>query len=208
MARKLADKVQKRLELILKGYTEEEARQRLAAFAKTSVQEMISTGEGSPSYIRTVNGRFGVREEQVELPGPIVYQFNWLTDIAKYCISFLQARWPVIGPGRNGHYRDSYFVLGSRGQITPDEAATEYTIWVTNDQPYSRKAQVGSKGFLVPKGMYEDCSAAAKRRFRGLARIEVSFIQLEGGYVLKDPRRKKEAMMTYPAIEISMGRYV
>ena len=199
------------------GLTSEALRLKLAQTARAALADVLESGEGSPDYVCVVNGRVGASEESVALPGPILYKFSWLQDVAAYALAFLRARWNAQGPQKGGHYRDSHFVLADGVEVRPEAIGNAHEIIVTNDQPYARKAQVGAKGFTVPKGIYEDCRQALYRRFgRALLKINVRFISLDGGYVMKGSRhpakgakpRKGAAKgqpLTYPALVIRMG---
>jgi hypothetical protein len=189
-----------------------EARMALAQAARDGVAAMIHDGTGSPNFQKFINGRPGLNEEDVILPGPILYKFNWLDDVVEYALSFLRARWSVSGPGRGGHFKDSYFILAGGKEIRPEEAPKYEQIIITNDKPYSRKAHIGAKGFLLPRGLFEDCSRAIKREFGvQLLNVKVTFVTLAGGYILRKGKKRTKANgrsggaeMRYPAVQITV----
>lgn len=207
----IANSLERHLTVFLKG-TEEEMRKDFALFARQTLAKTISTGEGSPNYDKFVNGRKGAEEETVKLPGVILYKFNWLEHVAVFAVAFLKSRWPAVGPGRGGHYRDSYFILGGGKEILAKDAGQYEQIIVCNDKPYSRKAHTGSKGFAMPRGLFEDCRQAIMRQFgRGLMTVELKFITLAGGYVLRGRKKRVNATgrsvgeeMRYPAVQITV----
>jgi hypothetical protein len=193
------------------GLEPEAIRALLVKTAKAGLAEVIASGEGAPRYTRIVNGTMGGSEESVVLPGPIIYRFSWLEDVAIYALAFLRERWNVQGPSKGGHYRDRHFLMVNGHPARPEDIPADAEIVITNEQPYARKVQIGAKGFLLPKGIYENCRQALYRQFgRDLLNIEVRFIPLQGGYVLrrypKGRRGKSLASqdMTYPALVISM----
>jgi len=206
----IAKNLKRQIDVIMGELTGPAARGRLATVAKESLREVIRTGEGNERYDRFVNGREGVSEEQVHLPGPILYRFNWLNEVAEFAIGFLKGRWSVTGPGRGGHFKDKYFIM-SGGKEIPIEDANKYnSMVITNDMPYARKAQIGAKGFMVPRGMYHDCAKALKRHFGAkLLGTKVIFVTLNGGYVLRKGQKKTNQtgrssgeVMRYPALRI------
>lgn len=206
----LAD-LQRKLTIATAGLSEPEIKQKLVRFAMSTLGEMIEAGSGSPDYTRYVNGRAGAPESSVKLPGPILYEFHWLEDVAVYALAFLKARWTAIGPGRGGHFRDAYFVMGGGKEIPVEDASKYDEITIVNDKPYARKAQIGYKGFLVPRGLFEDCRQAIMRKFgKRLLKVELKFINLAGGYILKGGRKRTDRKgrsrgqeMRYPAVVVS-----
>lgn len=199
----------KSLVISVRNVTSARTKDILVAAAKEGLRETIQTGEGSPNFTRYVNGHKDAVEETVVLPGPIVYHFNWLEDAAKYALAFLKARWNVRGPGREGHFVDSYFVMGDGREIKPEDASKYNEIRIINDKPYARKAQIGFKGFYLSRGLYDDCQRALVKEFgSNTIKARVQFMTLEGGYVLR--RRKKKArdrraageQMRYPCVVI------
>lgn len=191
-------------------------RKEFAAFARASLADAIKTGVGSAAYTRFVNGRAGLTEDQVRLPGPIVYEFSWLEEVIAFAVTFLRTRYPVRGsgggpgfPGKHGHYADTHLVMigGKRWAGGPILPTAEVT--VVNTQPYARKVQVGAHGFALSRGIYEDARQATLRKFRGLIEVQLRFIALSPGYVLKSrggAKRKDTRAgqaLTYPALIIT-----
>lgn len=177
-------------------------RRELAAFARQSLAEVIASGDASPRYRRFVNQREGESEDAVILPGPIIYEFQYLEEIVTFALEAARELSPVL----SGRYKRSWFALINGTQQWIDGTIPiDATVLVTNDQPYHRKIHVlGSKGgFRVPPGIVERVRQQARRLYRDIATFEVRFIPLAGGYRLRRPRRK-EAEMTYPALEIRL----
>lgn len=197
---------------------------KLAAFAKSRLSEVIASGQGSPNYLRTVNGRADAPEESVKPPGPISYRFSWLDEAIVYALEFLRDRSPV-GPAEMGHYRDSHQVLiggaligdssnpeGLRGEVIP----LGVEVVISNAMPYARKIEVGAMTMTVAPHVYEDARKAVNRRFSQLLRADVRFISRSDGYVLKTPskrnrRRRDERSrggaaesLTYPALILNL----
>jgi hypothetical protein len=179
---------------------------RLAALARDALAEAQSAGEFPDLYVRAVNGVLHAPESGVRVPGPIVYTADWVRRAAGVAIGQLQKRAPVL----TGRYRSSFFVLADGAQVAPEAIPFGAAVLVTNDQPYSRKIEVGATGFRDTRGMWETAAVATQRLFPGVIRCRVTFIRLEGGYQLRraDTSRRRArakrgaADLTYPAIRI------
>lgn len=213
MASGFKNQISKQLTVNLQGLTAPAAKMKFVRFARTKLVEAISSGEGSKNYTVITDGVVGASEDRVRYPGGvIVYKFQWFEDVAKFAIAFLKSRWTARGPGRGGHYRDSFFVIGGENRIPVVEAKRFNEIYICNDKPYSRKAQVGVKGFALSRGMFTDCRKAIRDNFgTKLFTVKVTFIELAGGYVLKHGKKRMNRMgrmsgevMRYPALQIRM----
>jgi hypothetical protein len=176
----------------------------LASTAREALADAIASGAGSPDFTRYVNGREGVLEDAVVPPGPILYEFNRLNDIVGWTLDFLRERSPV----RSGRYRASHFVLANGRQVDPDRIPPGVEIVITNDQPYARKIQIGAMMMSVPPGIYEDARQFVQRNFGQLVAVQLRFVPLAGGYVLKRgggrKGRRAGEPITYPALVINL----
>jgi len=189
----------------------------LARFARASLSDAVDRGEGSPLYDKFVNGRAGIEEEAVDPPGPIVYLFRWWRDIIEFGLETLRDRSPV----RSGRYKDSWYCMVDDVRVTDyDSISAQARVVLTNDQPYSRKIDVGFMDMSVPPHVVEDARKTMMRRFGNLVTIRAAMIHLPNGYVLRgvfrrgirqNSRRKlykdtrAGALMTYPSLVLTMG---
>ena len=136
-------------------------------------------------------------------------------------LAYVIARSPVgkapMPKGKTKRFKQSWFVAvdGKRwaGEMRAIPAGAE--VMVVNDQPYSRKVEVGAirtSGFKL----VEDARQATLRRFPTMA-VEKTFVLLPGGYVLKSngrrvagrrPNKSQRAgeRLTYPAVIIKARR--
>ena len=180
----------------------------LARFAKDSLAEAQREGAASPRYDRAVNGRLGAPEESVRVPGSIVYSFHWLEEAVVYALAFLQAAAPV----RSGRYRRSFIVIADGREVPATDPALGRArmVQIVNTQPYSRKIEVGAKGFTAHRGLFEQkAKRAVNRRFPALVRAHVRFVELSDAYVLRRGSgnrrrgdRRAGVRLTYPALEL------
>lgn len=194
------------LQIALTDMEPEAMRRELAAFAKASLAEVIASGAGSPDYQRFVNGRQGVPEEAVELPGPIVYVFtNW-----RLAIETALAELGKRVPRRSGRYASSFLVVVDGRPVTDfATVAPDAEVVILNFQPYTRKMESGANG---PGRRHFDLSKGAfNRRFKGAFVADVQYMKVTGGlhpgmpYILKRSqgrRKDRQAGMpiTYPAL--------
>jgi hypothetical protein len=216
MARLNLKEINRQLFLATQDIAPENVAKELASYAKRSLSEVIQSGEGSDIYERYVNGRFGASEESVRPPGPIVYIFNWWKEIIEFGIAALVQR----SPEKSGRYKRSWFAMvDGRHVVDFDRLPTGAVVYLTNNQPYSRKIEVGHMRMSVPPGVVEDCALTIKRRFANTYDIKATMITHPNGYILKGvfsrgirPQARKKlrkdtragSVMTYPSIRLEM----
>lgn len=204
------------LKLATAGLAPNVIAQELANFARAELAARIRSGEASPRYDRFVNGVAGADENTVVPPGPIVYDFHWWNEVLEYAVETLQERSPV----RSGRFRRSWFVMVNNQPVVDySQIPIGAEVIVTNDQPYSRKIEVGYMQMSVPHGVAEDSMAKIKRRFGNVVEIRKAMIKLPNGYILKGVFRRgirpqsrtnlrrdtmAGAEMTYPALIFKM----
>jgi hypothetical protein len=180
----------------------------LAQAARQALADAQAAGEFPREYVTSVNGRIGASEDQVVPPGPIVYSGNWWQEIISYGIEFARQRSPV----KSGRYKNSWFVMINGGERRGDDysnVALDAEVIITNDQPYSRKIEVGAIHVSVPPAIVEDTASALKRRFGDLITAERRFINLQGAYQLRQSTgrrrsRQRGRVVTYPAVVVGM----
>lgn len=188
------------------GLDREAFARTMAVGARAALAEVVSSGQGSDQYERIVNGRIGAAEESVEPPGPIIYLFNYLEEATQFGLAYLAARYPVTGPAKGGHYRAAHrlFVNGKVWQ--GGEIGIDDDIMIVNIQPYARKVHVGAKGFAASKGIYEDARQALKRAYRNVIDVELTFVTLSNGYVLKGHQRVRASASSAKSAAFRAGR--
>ena len=208
----------KNLKLATADLSPQSIAKELASLARSSLSDVIRSGEGSERYDRYVNGHFGADENTVVAPGPILYDFHWWNEIIEYAISVLQDRSPVL----SGLFKSSWMAMID-GAVTTDYADIPIaaTVMIVNTQPYARKIEVGHTKMSVPHGVAEDSVLVVRRRFGNVAEIKKTMTTIPNGYILKGVftkggrkfsrtklRRDTQAgsEMTYPALVISLRR--
>ena len=206
----------KELQLATAGIAPENIARELARFARAELSKSIQESEGSERYEIYVNGRIGAAEETVVPPGPILYVFHWWREIVEFALQTLVER----SPEKSGRYKQSWFVMTPGGWVKSfDEIPLNADVILCNDQPYSRKIDVGHMVMSVPPGVVEDARKMVLSRFGNIVTAKRTMIPLPGGYVLKGHFRRgyrqfartklrkdteAGAQMTYPALVLSM----
>lgn len=175
----------------------------LASFARAELRAAQSAGEGSHLHLRAVNGRRNVPEEQVVAPGAIVYSFDWIRDATIFALAWLRA----AAPKRSGRYSRSFIVIVDGREVHPGRIPLGRNSLIVNTQPYSRKIQVGAKGFESRRGLFDVARRQVQAEFRGLIKANVQFVALSGAYRLKAGHgrrkdRQRGAELNYPALQI------
>jgi hypothetical protein len=193
------------LQIATAGLTTQEIAKLLAQTARQELSDAQASGEAPASFVRYVNGREGVPEEQVNPPGPILYAFSWLSEVAEYALAYAEERSPV----KSGRFKKSWFALvNGAPAIDMAEIPPDAELIITNDQPYSRKIEVGHMRMSVPPGIVQDLRQAVMRRFGNSVTAQVRFIPLAGGYTLKRASRRKDRTagraLSYPALVVNM----
>ncbi len=203
------------IRLQLEKYGPEAAKRHHIAIARKGLSDFLARQNPRPGYEIETDGRPATNEEGVRPFGVITYRFRRMREIAEFCLSEAIR----LSPEKSGRYKRSWFAMvdgaaTEAGQVPPD--ATQ--VHVTNDQPHSRKINVGAKGFekYAPPGIVEKVRQAAIKKFGTIATIEVDHLKLEGGYRLRKQgiRRRKNGTLyarpdmkagtglTYPAVSI------
>ena len=123
----------------------DEVRARHAAFARQLLRDTIANDEGSGRFEKYIDGRKGAQEETVRYPnGEIRYEFAIMDMIAEDVLRWFQ----TYAPKDTGKYQDSFFVMIAGAAVDVSAIPVEAkTITITNPQRYSRKIQVGFKGY-------------------------------------------------------------
>ncbi|WP_245492247.1 hypothetical protein [Mesorhizobium sp. M4A.F.Ca.ET.020.02.1.1] len=211
------------LRLATTGLQPAEINKRLAAFARGQLAEVIASGEGSKNYDRFVNGRQGAPEETVQVPGAILYAFNWWAEF----IDTAKAELDRQAPRKTGRYARAFIVISGNKLVTDYHGIPSGAeVIITNFEPYVRRVEAQEKVFAAAR-------SALSRRFGNSFRVEIRFLSIAAGvhpsipYVLKGayaarrnarranpanfrgqqlPRRKDQEPgqpITYPALIIN-----
>jgi hypothetical protein len=177
--------------------------------AREVLRSFVARQKTKPDYYLLVDGVKASSEDQVKPFGVIRYVFLRMKQVGKYAIQTARELSPVA----SGRYKRSWMLIADGEQVGEDQVPenTKQLILV-NNQPYARKIHLrGARFRSVPPGIVEKVRQMAMRRFKTVD-IQLRFIQLHGGYVLrqdyvqvrksgrKRTHTKAGTELTYPAL--------
>jgi len=177
------------IRLATAGLSDDDISREVAIFARTSVAELIRTGEASSNYARFVNGQEGAPEEAFDvrsraMPGPILYEFSWWQEVITDGLAELVKR----SPRRSGRYAQSFVVLANQQPVTSyHDIPGNAEVIIFNAQPYTRKIEVGAMTMSVAPHHFDSANAALRRKYgaQGPFSIMTRFLTIRPGV---DPR--------------------
>lgn len=164
-------------------FAPQEAKRHHIALARRTLADYMARQTVRPEYRIETDGRHALSEESVKPFGVIVYRFLRMREIARFAI----AEAVRLSPERSGRYKKSWFLLVANAETPPESVPHDATVTLTNDQPYSRKINVGAKGFekYARPGIVEKVKALVSAKYRAVVDVKVVYLALAGGYVLK-----------------------
>lgn len=196
-----------------------------ARVAKRALAQHLAQAADKPEVVRYVDGRQGDPEESVKLYGVIRYEFIRLAAIARAGLDLARQ----LSPMESGKYRESWFLMVDGVQVDRVPPGAREIV-LTNDQPYHRKLEmtVNSEGqaasahaaaeqsmgayvakryakFNRPPGIVEKVRQQLGRKFGDSFDAQITFIELEGGYVLKGKGRSRFYRKDIPSRGIRAG---
>lgn len=197
--------------LQLERFSPEEAKRRHISVARRGLATFMARQAAKPGVVLEVDGHPATSEDEVKPFGVIVYRFTRIREIALFAL----AKAIEISPVLTGRYKRSWFTMVGHQQVAPDQIPEGVEVVITNDQPYARKIHVGAKGFkrYVPPGIVEKVRQMTIRKYGNLVDVEIQFLTLQGGYILKKSQgsgkdRQPGAPLTYPALVITPKRFI
>lgn len=172
----------------LDRYGPEQAKQKHIAIARAGLAAFLAGQSARPDVRIEVDGHPASSEDQVQPFGVITYRFYRMREIVSFALDYARS----VSPVDSGRYRDAWFPLFAGAEIALADVPNSGTIIVTNDQPYSRKINVGAKGFerYAPPGVVEKVRQAVRAKYGATVDANIEFITLDGGYVLKKGLRR------------------
>jgi hypothetical protein len=195
--------------LQLERFGPEAARLKHIEIARAGLAAFMARQTAKPDVQIIVDGRPAASEDVVRPFGVISYRFIRIRPACLFALAEAQRMSPVGHDPGAGKFKASWFFLvddqETAGEAIPNNARQVY---LTNDQPYARKINVGSKGFerYAPPGICERVAALVRQRYGATVDAKIEFLTLGGGYRLKRPIRRGRQVqhdLTYPAVKIT-----
>ena len=165
------------------------------------IARQVARGGARPSVETRVDGRLGAALQSVRIGGHIRFDFRYLSEMTLFALAVLRG----LAPQDSGAYSESFLALVDNVEIDPHAIpASAREVFVTSRKVYSRKIQVGARGFKAHAGLFDKALKAVRTRYGNITTVEVRFVKLVGGYVLKGRKKRKDTAkgveMTYPAL--------
>jgi len=193
----------------LKKLTPEIARREHIRIAREGLERVLSKTPGVP-YRIIVDGKPSTSEYSVKPFGVIKYVFIRMGEVAK--LALVTAR--DMSPVQSGRYKRSWVLIVdgktfNNANVLPSNPRS---ITLVNFQPYARKIHLrGARLRGVPPGIVEKVRQITFGKFRSQVKIDLRFIELPAGYVLRKDYIKKTGQLhtragkevTYPALIIT-----
>lgn len=147
-----------------------------------------------PTWEAYANRPGNANLESVVLPGPIVYNYRYISDLIQLALDELRKASPV----QSGDYVSSHtlFVNGQAVDALPKTITADDQIMIANPVPYARKIEVGKtesgRPFVIQVAprVYQRVFDILKAQSRGRAKITYGFVDL-AGYSLKQTRARR-----------------
>lgn len=188
--------------LQMSRYSPAAAKQRHIQIARDGLAEFMARQLVRPMVTIETDGNRATSEEQVKPFGIITYRFSRLREVVSYALHEAER----LSPVKSGRYRRSWVVLAGNEEIGMDAIPNDVPVTLTNFQPYSRKINVGAKGFerYVPPGIVEKVRQLVLKRYRPVVDADIRYLTLANGHVLKRQGKRRSqkpgAAVTYPSL--------
>lgn len=181
-------------------------------------EQTARAGGIAPTWVQVVDGRRNAPLETVRHDGVVVFQWNYMREIALRAAEFMRRFGPDGPPDETGDWPTSVRVYADDVEVDPrDPRSIPHGTAYVEVQPtviYARRLEVVT-GFVVNEpgshflaGLAQDLHA----EYRHVARVALTFTERDGGHVLparpghRDRRRRAATAMRYPAIQIRRVR--
>jgi hypothetical protein len=202
------------IRLATAGFEPEAINAMLATFARQELAKVQAQG-ASKAYDLFVNGRPAQSENEVQAPGPIVYEFALWEPVITFALERLRTRSPV----KSGRFRNSFIVVVNQTVVTNfDSVWPGAEVIITNFQPYIRKAeggQLGVKRFAIFDGAKRDLARQFgndRRNAPGIYRFDTRWLNMSSGvhpnipYILKGGEKARAVAQNARSSAFRAGR--
>lgn len=188
MTRQSLDAVRRTITVTWPQASAEQQKQFLIKTAtdgnRKTIVEQASRAGVIPSVDGYANRPGNVDLNSVQLPGPIVFLYDYRKEIAQVGIQMLREASPV----QSGKYRDSHVILlnGAEVENLPAKLSPSDVVTLTNPVPYARRIEIGKtksgRDFVVkvPNRIYERVAKQKLRLiYKNVADIQFTYIELD-----------------------------
>ncbi|MCP1832838.1 hypothetical protein [Bradyrhizobium sp. USDA 4545] len=135
-----------------------------------------------PSWTAYANTPGNSDLDSVRLPGPIVYNYRYLSDLVAFAMEELERNSPRV----SGEYvrNHTLYVNGAAVSALPSTISASDKIYIANPVPYSRKLEVGKREngepfvVQVEPRIYARTFEAVSAQAKGRAKVSYGFVDL------------------------------
>lgn len=174
------------------GEINEAAREHLIKVARKGItqikmEQTARAGGISPNVRTYANNPNNANIDSVKLPGPIVANFDYRTEIALFTQSTLEK----LSPIQSGAYVQAHliWVNGAPVDMLPSELKLNDQVMLANPLPYSRRLEIGKtksgRDFVlqVQPRIYERALRVVRGVYGNTAvDLKYTFVELPGAY--------------------------
>jgi hypothetical protein len=190
----------------------EAAQKRLVQVARQGhariMAEQTARSGIAPDWDAYANTPGNPNLDSVVLPGPIVFRYRYHREIIVAALDMLRQASPV----QSGKYRNSHtlFIDFQAVKAIPERLVAGQDVMISNPVPYARRLEVGKRTdgrpfvFQVDPHIYERVAYDLKAKFGRVARIEFTYADLPGAWVIKG--RLPQRYWTTRAARTASGR--
>jgi hypothetical protein len=131
---------------------------------------------------RHVDGVKDAPEEAVKSGGVIVYDYGRMDLVAEFALETLRQ----LSPVDSGNYVRSHTLM-LNGVVVDDLSGWKPgdEVSISNPEPYTRKIEIGRKGFRAHAHVYEKAERIVARRFGNIVRVNFLYRQAPPGAIHK-----------------------
>lgn len=153
-----------------------------AGHAEIMSEQSARTGS-LPTWEAYANTPGNKNLDSVKLPGPIVYNYFYQTEVIEYTLERLRAN----SPARSGKYRDAHQVYIGGSPSSSREFKPGQEVIISNTVPYSRRLEVGltqaGRPFVVqvPPRIYQRTADEVRAKYGRTVKVTYTFVSLGGG---------------------------
>jgi hypothetical protein len=176
----------------------DEAKAFLIKTARAGHQDIMRNAAAAglfPTWEAYANNPGNSNLDTVVLPGPIVYNYRYLSDLIQFALDELRRQSPAVsGAYKNGH--TLYVNDQPVGDVLPKNITAGDRIFIANPLPYARKIEVGrtesGREFVInpPNRLYNRVMEMVKAQGKGRANISMRFVDL-GAWTLRHNQRSR-----------------
>jgi hypothetical protein len=162
--------------------------QQIAATAIARNAQIQASPPAPLRTVRHVDGVLGAPESAVKDGGVIVYDYGRLDVVAEYALDVLRQLSPV---DKGDYVRNHVVMINGVTVDNPDNANSRALaswkpgdrITISNRMPYTRKIEIGRKGYRAHGHVYEKAAQIVAGRYGNLAKVFFTYDKAPKGEV-------------------------